>query len=174
MRHPPDPIECEANNGTWIDDEFVQCQEQYGTICSNVTDNMPSDRPPDVLDEFAGFDWLVAGVYFEGLGRNFVDEFKEGGCVNEFNKAVDAADILAPLSAAPNIIEDTLKSAASGAAFNYAAQRALTYPLRSATVRTILGTGTKIAGRFVPVYFFYLTVRGAYAEGKALIQGTCK
>ncbi len=55
--------------------------------------------------------------------------------MNEFGKGVGRADVLGALSASPNIVEDTIKAGAAGTAFYYAAQKALTYPLRSSIVR---------------------------------------
>ena len=171
-----DPIECEANNGTWIDDEFVQCQEQYGTICSNVTDNMPSDRPPDVLDEFAGFDWLVARVYFEGLGRNFVDEFKQGGCVNVFGQAFNegGSSHLIPDLPAGHGVDDAIRTVGQAGAATYAMNRALTVPLRSSVYRGYLEFSETAAAWVLVLDFFSRAVEGAKAEYDAFKSAECR
>jgi hypothetical protein len=123
---------------------------------------------------WTGTKWLQTKVFFQALGRNFVDEFKPGGCVAAFAEGVEKADVLGAIPPSQPIIEDAITGTAATLAANYAATQALTVPLRSSVVRGILATGETAAAYVAPVYFLGLTVSGAVAEGKALVQGTCK
>ena len=117
--------------------------------------------------------WLQTKVFFQALGRNFVDEFKPGGCVAAFAEGADKADFLGAIPPGQPIIEDAIKGTAATVAANYAATQALTVPLRSSVVRGILATGETAAAYVAPVYLLGLTVSGAIAEGKAIVNGTC-
>jgi RHS repeat-associated protein len=117
--------------------------------------------------------WLQTKVFFQALGRNFVDEFKPGGCVAAFAEGADKADFLGAIPPGQPFIEDAIKGTAATVAANYAATQALTVPLRSSVVRGILATGETAAAYVAPVYLLGLTVSGAIAEGKAIVNGTC-
>ena len=117
--------------------------------------------------------WLQTKVFFQALGRNFIDEFKPGGCVAAFAEGADKADFLGAIPPGQPIIEDAIKGTAATVAANYAATQALTVPLRSSVVRGILATGETAAAYVAPVYLLGLTVSGAIAEGKAIVNGTC-
>ena len=102
-------------------------------------------------------------------------ELGEGGCLNVAGKGMEQADILGPaLSGSPNVVEDTTKAAAAGYAFKYAADRALTYPLRSGVVHSILGAGETGATYFAPVYLELQGTWGVLTEAQAAYKGTCR
>jgi hypothetical protein len=117
--------------------------------------------------------WLQTKVFFQALGRNFLDEFKPDGCVAAFAEGADKADFLVAIPPGQPIIEDAIKGTAATVATNYAATQALTVRLRSSAVRGILATGETAAAYAAPVYLLGLTVSGAIVEGKAIVNGTC-
>lgn len=65
-----------------------------------------------------GTTWLQTKVFFQALGRNFVDEFKPGGCVSAFAEGVDKADFLGAIPPGQPIIEDAIKGTAATVAAN--------------------------------------------------------
>jgi hypothetical protein len=90
--------------------------------------------------------YLQAKVFLTGLGRTFVDEFREGGCFRQFlGEAFDPASETAGQDAA---IKSAAQSGAYTAATVYAFERGLTVPMRSSIVRGILDAG-EFAGEAV-------------------------
>jgi RHS repeat-associated protein len=150
-------------------------------IPGDASDGGPSEDgygiiPSPTVDQGGGgggTTWLQTKVFFQALGRNFIDEFKPGGCVAAFTEGADKADFLGAIPPGQPIIEDAIKGTAATVAANYAATQALTVPLRSSVVRGILATGETAAAYVAPVYLLGLTVSGAIAEGKAIVNGTC-
>jgi hypothetical protein len=71
-------------------ESFFLAERQTGLVS-----NQPG--PPDT----GGIDWggiyLRASVFASGMGRNFVDEFKKGGCVRTFIDAAADGGILPDL-----------------------------------------------------------------------------
>jgi len=119
--------------------------------------------------------WMLESrVYVSTLGQNFLDEFKQGGCVNTFYKGMEQADILGPaLNGSPNMAENAINGTANSMAVGYAASRMLTVPFRSSVVRSMLETGENLAGAFAPVYLNYLVVSGLGKELLAMHNGGC-
>lgn len=119
--------------------------------------------------------WLQTKVFFQALGRNFIDEFKEGGCVNAFAQAFNegGSSHLIPDLPAGSGVDDAIRTGAQAAATTYAINQGLTVPLRSSIYRGILARGEAAATGFVAVDFFTRAVEGAVAEGTALRNGTC-
>ena len=81
----------------------------------------------------------------------------------------------------PDFAESTITAASSGAGFYYAsgagafaAGHALLRPWCSATYRTIVGGGAKVAEGFGAVYIFAQTVAGSVQEYKAMYNGECQ
>jgi hypothetical protein len=124
--------------------------------------------------------WLQTKVFFQALGRNFIDEFKEGGCVNVFGQAFSeggSSHILNALKL-PDLPpgvgpDDILREGGKAAATIYAMNQALTVPLRSSIYRGILSGAETGAAYFVAGDLFLKAVEGVVAEGKAIANGTC-
>ncbi len=121
-------------------------------------------------------DVLQANVFFQALGRNFVNEFEEGGCVNVFGQAFSegGSSHIIPELPAGSGVDDAIRTGAQAAATTYAINNALTAPLRSSIYRGILARGEVAATGFLAVDFFARAVEGAVAEGIALRNGTCR
>jgi hypothetical protein len=119
--------------------------------------------------------WLQTKVFLQALGRNFIDEFKEGGCVNVFAQGFTegGSSHLIPDLPAGSGVDDAIRTGAQAAATTYAINQGLTVPLRSSIYRGILARGEAAATGFVAVDFFTRAVEGAVAEGIALKNGTC-
>jgi RHS repeat-associated protein len=103
----------------------------------------------------------------------YKQELAEGGCLAEFGKGVESADVLGFIPPGQPIVEDAIKGTAATVAANYAATQVLTVPLRSSVVRGILAGGETTAAYLAPAYLLATTVSGAIAEGKAIKNGTC-
>ena len=83
--------------------------------------------------------YLQAKVFFAGLGRNFADEFREGGCFRQFvDEAFNPAQQIAGLDTA---IKSAAQSGAYVAAVAYTLRQGLVVPMRSSIVREILEAG---------------------------------
>jgi RHS repeat-associated protein len=120
------------------------------------------------------------GTFIKTFTTNLVSsefwnqEMGPGGCLDVFAQGVDQADVVAPITdSMPNAVEDTAKATAVGFAFKYSARRALTYPLRSSAVRSILGAGEAAGTYFAPVYLDTQLAFGVAKEGLAAYRGTC-
>lgn len=114
-----------------------------------------------------------AKAFFSTLGHNFMDEFKRGGCVNEFfteDLPSREEDLVAP---GPKE-EDIVSTGGNALAFTYAATRGLVVPLRSSIYRGILGGTETLAGAApmgIPVIQEF---RALVDEVSSFRQGTCK
>ena len=114
---------------------------------------------------------IQAKVFFQGLGQNFQREM-DSGCVAVFGDAFNAGGFLPDTSPGQGV-DDGIRQAGANVAFAYAATKALTVPLRSSIYRGILeGAGTVATG-IAAVDFFSKAVEGAWAEGRAIRNGTC-
>jgi RHS repeat-associated protein len=116
--------------------------------------------------------YLQAKVFLTGLGRNFVNEFKEGGCVRTFFDAVSDGGILP--DAPPGYgLDDLTREGGKQLAATYAITRVLTVPLRSSIYRGILETTETAASGALTVDFAVRVVQGVAAERRAYINGAC-
>jgi hypothetical protein len=130
--------------------------------------------PFGVLGLWGGTMMLQGRVFASTVAQNFVNEFRQGGCVNTFFEGVDQADILGPLlNGSPNIVETNVNAAANSVAVGYAASNLLTVPFRSSVVRNILETGENSAEGFAPFYLNYMVVSGMGKELAAMHNGGC-
>jgi hypothetical protein len=89
--------------------------------------------------------FLQGKVFLQALGRNFVAEFKKGGCVNLWSHSLAGDAKSGPSPVGPQT-EDAVRAAGSDAAYAYAASRALSVPLRSSVYRAILGGAERLSG----------------------------
>ena len=130
---------------------------------------------------------VVAQVFLEALGANFVHEFKAGGCVNFFGKA--ALSAANPISSSPSIATDTGvgvvtvvgPAARWNAAVAYAASRTnvlggqgLIFPQNSIPYNQILNGN--LATSLTEGGLAYLDgalAQGLFAELEALFTGAC-
>jgi RHS repeat-associated protein len=124
--------------------------------------------------------WLVTKVFFQAMGRNFVDEFQEGGCVNTFINAFNeggSSHIFNALNLsdpAPGLgPDDILREGGKAAATVYALNQALYVPLRSSVYRGILEGTETAAAYFVAGDLFLKSAEGVVAEAKAMSSGAC-
>jgi hypothetical protein len=119
--------------------------------------------------------WLQTKLFFQALGRNFVDEFKDGGCVNTFLNGLSegGSSHLIPDLPPGSGIDDAIRTGSQAAATTYAINQGFTVPLRSSIYRGILASGETAAAGFLAVDFATRAVEGAYVEGKARSNGTC-
>jgi hypothetical protein len=125
--------------------------------------------------------WLQTKVFFQALGRNFVDEFKEGGCANTFLNAFNEGGSSHSFKAlnlsdpAPGLgPDDVLREGGKAAAGIYAMNRALFVPLRSSIYRGYLAASETAAAGLVAVDIFSKAVEGAVAERNAFKAGECR
>lgn len=117
--------------------------------------------------------WLLqTKVFLSALGNNFVDEFKQGGCVNTFLNAASEGGILpdSPPGAGP---DDAIRQGGAAVAGAYAVSQGLTVPLRSSIYRGILDFSEGAATGLVAIDLFAKAGTGALAEGEAMWNGTC-
>lgn len=114
-----------------------------------------------------------AKVFLGALGRNFVDEFKNGGCVAFFGDSLAAGAMGGPSPAGPQS-EDVVRAAGQGLAFAYAATNALTAPLRSSVYRGILSGAEATAGTFAIGAADVSLGQAFIDEMSALRSGVCK
>ena len=94
-------------------------------------------------------------------GLNFTDEFKEGGCVNQFFQEAFGDEPTSQISQQDQAIKASAQAGAYLGASAYAAERGLIVPMRSSIVRGILKAG-ETAGESITLG---LTI---YDEGAAL------
>jgi RHS repeat-associated protein len=114
--------------------------------------------------------WLLqTKVFVSALGQNFVNGFKEGGCVNQFLSEMSGG--ATPPGVGP---EDVVRTAGQAAAANYALSQGLTVPLRSSIYRGILAnTETASAAAFL-IPFDYEAGKAFIHEMQSLGAGACQ
>jgi hypothetical protein len=119
---------------------------------------------------------VLAKGFFQALGRNFVDEFKEGGCVNVFGHAFSEGGLshIIPDLPAGSGVDDAFRTAGQAAATAYAMNQGLTVPLRSSIYRGILARTESAAAGVVALDFFSRAAEGAIKEGIAIAKGDCR
>jgi RHS repeat-associated protein len=126
---------------------------------------------------------LLTRVFLQGLGRNFVDEFKAGGCVNTFFNA--SFNALNPFSPSASTLGDPAAAIYSASRFNallkYAASRpnylggqGLLYPLKSSVFRSILSDATTSSGAGFAISADASLLQGLIVEGYQLATGACR
>jgi len=135
---------------------------------------IPGQGIGDGSDDFNWWGTAAKNFFKNLISKKFYkQEFAQGGCINTFLEAFDSADILGKLNPDPNVAETMINGQAATYAARYAASRALTYPLRSATVRGILQAGETSAAYFGPAYFDVVGSYALYKEGSAARSGAC-
>jgi RHS repeat-associated protein len=176
-----------GQNGEWqmyvvgippgVDPYPTQCQ-LTGGICGDAFPpgywvNVDFQYVPTV--QYTGWSTftLQTKVFFQALGRNFKDEFKDGGCVAVFLGSV-AGDAKNGGSPVGPQAEEVATQYGQGAAYTYAAAKGLSVPLRSSVYRDILGATEDISG-VIGVGALDLDLFNAYLdELDALGSGECK
>ena len=113
---------------------------------------------------------LQTRVFVSTLGQNFIDEFKKGGCFNQFLDEIATGDH-SPPGAAP---EDVVRSTGENAAAVYALSRGLSYPLKSSVFRGILNLTDTAAGAVALVPADYSLGKGFINEMRSYLSGGCK
>ena len=93
---------------------------------------------------------------------------KPPSCPAVFVNAASGADLGLPPDA-----DQAVKTASSAWAANYIVNNGLVVPLRSSTVRTILGLGEAAAAYVAMVPVIYQEAVGLVQEGKAWYNGQC-
>jgi RHS repeat-associated protein len=113
---------------------------------------------------------LQTKVFVSTLGQNFVDEFKSGGCVDQFLTDL-TGEGPEPLGAAP---EDVVRSVGQNAAAVYALSRGLVVPLRSSVYRGILSGTETWAGYAAMVPFDISAGKAFINEMLSMGRGGCQ
>jgi len=111
--------------------------------------------------------WMLESrVYVSTLGQNFLDEFKQGGCVNQFlNEAADPD---------PSRAEDVVRSGGENAAAFYMMTKGLTVPLRSSVYRGMLDLTETSAGAVAIAPVDYSLTKAFINEMRSLAAGACQ
>lgn len=126
--------------------------------------------------------WLQTKVFFQALGRNFVDEFKPGGCVNVFGNATsDALNPFSPsLSSAGEgtaaVLAATKYNAAvqyAASALNYLGGTGLIYPMKSSVVRSMLADANATAASGGLITLDLALAQGFATELYSMATGGC-
>lgn len=126
--------------------------------------------------------WLQTKVFFQALGRNFIDEFKPGGCVNAFGKAtVNALNPFSPsLSSAGEGTAAVLAASKYNAAVQYAASATnylggtgLIYPMKSSVVRSMLADANATAASGGLITLDLALAQGFGTEMYDMATGAC-
>jgi hypothetical protein len=126
--------------------------------------------------------WLQTKVFFQALGRNFVDEFKQGGCVNVFGKATaDALNPFSPsLSSAGEATAAVLAASKYNAAVQYAASApnylggtGLIYPMKSSVVRSMVADANAAAASGGLMTLDLALAQGFATEMYSMATGGC-
>jgi RHS repeat-associated protein len=126
--------------------------------------------------------WLQTKVFLQALGRNFVDEFKPGGCVNAFGKATaDALNPFSPsLSSAGEGTAVVLAASKYNAAVQYAASApnylggtGLIYPMKSSVVRSMVADANATAASGGLMTLDLALAQGFATEMYDMATGSC-
>jgi RHS repeat-associated protein len=126
---------------------------------------------------------LLTRVFLQALGRNFVDEFNPGGCVNTFFNA--SLNALNPFAPSASTLGDPAAALYSASRFNallkYAASRpnylggqGLLYPLKSSVFRSMLSDATTSSGAGFAVSADLSLAQGFATEMYQLATGGCR